>query len=213
MRAMLEPLKGKLLGTAFRAPFLPIMESVAAAADVTNEAGVVEGVPGWWCRPRSVRPDAAVLYLHGGAYIAGSAHAHRHLAGQLAQRTGVDFFLPDYRLAPEHPFPAAADDAWAAWKGLAQGIDRLAIVGDSAGGGLAPGLLAKIAARAGDGGPAARAAAVMSPTTDLAGTGPSMQSRAEADFLLSEETGQPGDQARSKQRSLSPGPPRPRIHV
>lgn len=189
MRAMLEPLKGKLLGTSFRAPFLQIMESVEAAPDIMGEAGVVGGVPGWWCRSPSARPNAAVLYLHGGAYIAGSGHAHRHLAGQLAQRTQVDFFLPDYRLAPEHPFPAAADDAWAAWQGLAQGASRLAVVGDSAGGGLALGLLARIAARAGNGSPVARAAAVMSPTTDLAGTGLSMQSRAEADFILTEEMG------------------------
>lgn len=189
MRAMLEPLKGKLLGTSFREPFLQIMESVEAAPDVTGEAGVVGGVPGWWCHPRSARPNAAILYLHGGAYIAGAAYAHRHLAGQLAHRTEVDVFLPDYRLAPEHRFPAAADDAWAAWRGLAQGASRHAVVGDSAGGGLALGLLAMIAARASDGAPVPRAAAVMSPTTDLAGTGPSMRSRAEADFILTEEMG------------------------
>lgn len=86
-------------------------------------------------------PDTAVLYLHGGAYTIGSPTTHRSLGGHLARGTGAAVAVLDYRLAPEHPYPAAVDDAVAAYLGLLErcglGPENIAIAGDSAGGGLA----------------------------------------------------------------------------
>jgi epsilon-lactone hydrolase len=82
------------------------------------------------------RPQA-VLHLHGGAYTVGSPRSHRGLAALLAQASGSVVYLPDYRLAPEHPYPAALDDAVRAAEQLAEHYPRFAISGDSAGGGLA----------------------------------------------------------------------------
>jgi epsilon-lactone hydrolase len=108
---------------------------------VRFQAGTLGGVGGEFVRTTAGRePDAAILYLHGGAYCVGSPATHRALAGALAARTQAAVFVADYRLAPEHPFPAALDDAVAAYRGLrasGHAAARLAIVGDSAGGGLA----------------------------------------------------------------------------
>jgi NADPH:quinone reductase-like Zn-dependent oxidoreductase/acetyl esterase/lipase len=186
MRIQVAPSKGKMSGPEARAPFDEVMEHVPDASGVQYTQGVVGGVPGTWCRPPSPRPDAAILYLHGGAYVLGSAFAYRHFVGQIAARTGVAAFVADYRLAPEHVFPAAIDDARAAYAGLVhQGARVIAIAGDSAGGGLALSLLAieQAAAQNGDG-VAACAAAVMSPWTDLALTGASLEDRAEDDPLV-----------------------------
>jgi len=99
------------------------------------------GVPGEWVRAREdSRPSLTVLYLHGGGYTTGSPATHRALTAHLAAQCGAGVFAADYRLAPEHPFPAALDDAVAAWRGLrGEGRDAgaIAIAGDSAGGGLA----------------------------------------------------------------------------
>lgn len=84
--------------------------------------------------------NSAMLYLHGGAYTIGSPDTHRGLTGHLAQATGATVFVPDYRLAPEHPYPAALDDALSVYRHLlSQGYrpDQISIAGDSAGGGLA----------------------------------------------------------------------------
>jgi acetyl esterase/lipase len=88
----------------------------------------------------SGEPDRAILYLHGGAFCVGSPRTHRAITGTLARLTGAQVFAADYRLAPEHPFPAALDDALAAYRGLLErgyAAQRVALVGDSAGGGLA----------------------------------------------------------------------------
>src|ERR1700684_25399 len=147
MRAIVEPNKGKLQGVAARVPFDAIMERVAAPAGVVYEAGRVGGVSGWWCRPETARPGQAVMHIHGGRFNWGSAHAFRHLAGHIAAGVGVAAFVPDYRVAPEHPFPAAAEDVRACCFGLVeQGFSKIAITGDSAGGTLAIGLLVHLAA-------------------------------------------------------------------
>lgn len=127
-----------------------------------------------------------MLHFHGGWFNWGSAQAYRNLVGHIAAKTGVEAFLPDYRLAPEHPFPAAVDDVRACFRGLVErGIRRIAISGDSAGGNLALGLLTSLVA---SGGMAPVAAVALSPVTDLALTGPSFETRAEADpyFLRSQ---------------------------
>jgi len=137
MRAIVEPNKGKLQGVAARVPFDAVMERVAAPAGVVYEAGRVGGVSGWWCRPETARPGKAVMHIHGGWFNWGSAHAFRHFAGHIAAGVGVAAFVPDYQLAPEHPFPAAAEDVRACYFGLVeQGFSKIAITGDSAGGTL-----------------------------------------------------------------------------
>ena len=190
MRQQLEPLKGQVSGPGARPMFDEMMRHMPAAPGVRYEAATVGGVAGWWCRPAATTaPASAVLYLHGGAYVLGSASAHRNFVSQLVVRAQVDFFVADYRLAPEHPFPAAVDDALAAYRGLAAlGKDCLALGGDSAGGGLAL-VTAALTTHEAAGQPAAvapRAAVVFSPWTDLALTSASMHTRAAADFLLTQ---------------------------
>ena len=105
-------------------------------------------VKGWWVCPKGAPVDRAILFLHGGAYMLGSAKAYRGLASQLAVRTGVSTFVLDYPLAPKHPFPAAFLAVSAARRWLReQGYGRLALVGDSAGAGLALGTMVSEDAR------------------------------------------------------------------
>lgn len=189
MRTEVAPFKGKPSGPDARGPFNEIMEKTPDALGVSYEQGTVGGVPGVWCHPQNPHPGVAILYLHGGAYMRGSAHAYRHLAGQVVARTSASTFVVDYRLAPEHPFPAALDDAKGAYRGLVeQGTQKVALVGDSAGGGLALVLLSVAQSDAlARGGVAPSAAVVMSPWTDLALTGLSLQNQADDDPLLTRE--------------------------
>ena len=189
MRKEVAQFKGAMTGPAARAPFDAVMEQTPDASGVVYEDGSVGGISGVWCQPSTARPDASVLYLHGGAYVLGSASAFRHLAGQFAERANVRVFVPDYRLAPEHPFPAAVEDAKSAYRGLTeQGAQAIVIVGDSAGGGLALALLAIASADARAGhGLAPSGALVISPWADLALTGNSLASRADDDPLLTKE--------------------------
>ncbi|MFZ5756487.1 MAG: alpha/beta hydrolase fold domain-containing protein [Pseudomonadota bacterium] len=142
------------------------------------------GLPARLLTPRDALPARHVLYLHGGAYIEGSTTSHTPLAGQVAAAARARAWLVDYRLAPEHPYPAAVDDAVAAYGALlAQGIDarHIAIVGDSAGGGLA--LAAALAlhdARL----PMPAALVLLSPWTDLTLSGRSMQAKEDAEPML-----------------------------
>ena len=175
-------------GPEARPAFDEMIARTSAADGVTHEAATVGGVPGWWCRPARAIDGAALLYLHGGAYVVGSAAAYRNFAGQIAARASAAMFVADYALAPERPFPAAFDDAKAAYRGLGEaGFQRIALAGDSAGGGLALALLAAVNAEAAGGGPRSAAAAVISPWLDLTLTGESMASKASVDPLLSRE--------------------------
>ncbi len=109
------------------------------AADVTLEKVSANGVPAEWSSTPSAAKDRVILYLHGGGYVIGSVASHRHLVTELGRAAGTRTLALDYRLAPEHPFPAAVDDAMAGYKFLlAQGFEpgNIAIAGDSAGGGL-----------------------------------------------------------------------------
>ncbi|WP_321937027.1 MULTISPECIES: alpha/beta hydrolase [unclassified Paraburkholderia] len=138
-------------------------------------------VKGWWIRPRSAPAHRAILFLHGGAFVLGSATGYRGFASQIAARAGVDTFVLDYPLAPEHPFPAAHDAVLAALRWLAKGgIREVALIGDSAGGGLALAVLG-VAER-----PAVSIASVaaFSPWVDLAFTGPSFHSETTHDPVL-----------------------------
>ena len=174
LRASVAAFKGKLAGTAARAPFDDLMERVAAPADMTFAADTVGGIPGVWAKPALRHKGAAILHVHGGWFNLGTARAYRNFVGHIASSAGADAFIPDYRLAPEHPFPAAVADVKACYRGLVdKGVNRIAVVGDSAGGNLALALLSI------DKSPVAGVA--ISPVTDLALTGESYATRADAD--------------------------------
>ena len=142
------------------------------------------GVPSEWVEVPGGSAVPTILYLHGGGYTVGSVRTHRALVARLAAATGGRGLTVDYRLGPEHPFPAAVDDAAAAYRWLVRsGVDprRIVVAGDSAGGGLTVALL--VALRdAGDPRPAA--GVCISPWTDLACTGESMTTRAAADPMV-----------------------------
>ncbi|WP_158813371.1 alpha/beta hydrolase [Methylocapsa sp. S129] len=185
MRQAAAAHKGEILGPDARPMFDAMLATTPAADHVRLEPGTVGGVPGFWVRPANAQPGARLLYVHGGGYVLGSAAAFGNFAGQIAARGGADAFLPDYRRAPEHAFPAAIDDAVAAYKGLvAEGAEKIVIAGDSAGGGLTLALLSILAGERAQGARQPLGAAVMSPWTDLALTGASMESRAEADPIF-----------------------------
>jgi epsilon-lactone hydrolase len=132
--------------------------------------------------PAQARSDAAILHLHGGWFNMGSAKAYRHLVAQVAARAGAKAFIPDYRLAPEHPFPAAPEDALACYLGLEKsGVQRIAITGDSAGGNLALVLASRVTDKAFTAKAKLVAVAVMSPVTDLSLSGETYETRADAD--------------------------------
>ena len=143
---------------------------------VRVSAAQVNGIPGEWV----TSPDSAenvLLYLHGGGYFGCSAETHRPITVYFAMH-GFRVFAPDYRLAPENPFPAAVDDAVAAYRGLlAAGYSpqRIVVAGDSAGGGLALSLMLVLRAAAT---PLPAAGALFSPWTDLAATGESVRTNA-----------------------------------
>lgn len=182
MRAIVEPNKGRLQGTAARVPFDAIMEHVAIPEGVTFEAGIVAGIPGWWCRPQAAQPGAVAFHIHGGWFNWGSAKAYRNLVGHLALHAGAVAFVPDYRLAPEHPFPAAADDVRTSYFGLLElGYKKIAVTGDSAGGNLALGLLISLNAAQSNNRVAPIAGVALSPVTDLSLSGASWTTRAAAD--------------------------------
>jgi acetyl esterase/lipase len=189
MRTMIALQPTLDLGPDGRVAFDALIERTPAAAGVVYEAATIGGVPGWWCRPTEAIADTAILYLHGGAYVVGSAHAYRHFVSQIAVRAGVPAFVADYGLAPERPCPAATDDVDAAYRGLAAaGFSKIVIVGDSAGGGLALAAAARMGQAAPDGKVAHPVAVVvMSPWTDLALTGDSLVTRAKRDPLLTRE--------------------------
>lgn len=128
--------------------------------------------------------DLAILYLHGGAYVLGAPGTHRSITGALAREAGASVFVPDYRLAPEHPCPAAVEDAVAAYRWLLDTgwpAGRTAVAGDSAGGGLA---LATALALRDEAVPLPAALGLISPWVDLTLAGESMEERAAADPML-----------------------------
>jgi acetyl esterase/lipase len=192
LRAGVAAFKGKLGGTAARAPFDDVMERVAAPTDVTFEADTVGGIAGLWAKPARPRKGAAIIHVHGGWFNFGTARAYRNLVGHIASRARTDAFIPDYRLAPEHLFPAAVTDVEACYRGLVdKGIDKIAVTGDSAGGNLALVLLSIVRAQVHKSDTTPVGAVAISPVTDLALTGESYQTRAEADpyFTKSQAAG------------------------
>ncbi len=142
-------------------------------ADVRISSAKVGGVPGEWVEGTG-SANAALLYLHGGGYFGCTAQTHRPITVSFA-RQGLRVFAPNYRLAPENQFPAAVDDAVAAYRGLlSEGYspERIVVSGESAGGGLTLSLLLTLRE---EGNPLPAGAAIFSPWTDLAATGDSIR--------------------------------------
>ena len=165
-----------------RAAFAPAGRLHPVPDDVLVSEVTAGGVPAHWLAAPGADASRVLLFLHGGGYEFGSLRSDGELAARLGRASGMRVLFPEYRLAPEHPFPAAIDDVLAAWRWLrtGQGLSArsIAVAGDSAGGGLTVALL--VAAR--DAGEALPAAAVlMSPTVDLTSSGASMTERADQD--------------------------------
>ena len=142
------------------------------------------GVPAEWIDVRDTRSDRAFLYLHGGGYFIGSCQSHRGFVSHIARESCSRTLLPEYRLAPENPFPAGLLDARAAYRFLlAQGYspDRIVVGGESSGGGLTLALLQTLRD---EGMPMPAGAVLLSPWTDLLGTGESLRTRARQDPWL-----------------------------
>ena len=182
IRAMSSAAKGVPPGIEGRGQFDALMESVLPRDDVTFEADTIGGIQGLWVLPRGGRSEEAILHLHGGWFNFGSADAYRNLVGHIAARVGARAFIPNYRLAPEHLFPAATEDALASYEGLAKrNVHRVALTGDSAGGNLALGLASRITSGDTSIGATLVGVAVMSPVTDLTLSSPTYNTRADAD--------------------------------
>ncbi|QCB48266.1 alpha/beta hydrolase fold domain-containing protein [Hydrogenophaga sp. PAMC20947] len=166
LRLLLKPVFSPRFSIAFQRRWLSLIaKTTLVPHGVTVEAGAAGGVPGEWLRRAhgdAVQPGC-ILYLHGGAYCLGSPATHRSLTARLAKFTGLPVFALDYRLAPDHPFPAALDDTLAAFRALHRD-GPVVIAGDSAGGGLA---LATALALRDASGPRPAALLLLSPWSDV----------------------------------------------
>jgi epsilon-lactone hydrolase len=167
-----------------------LREAISAqplAAEITVTAAVLGSVPAAEITVEGVESRYVVLYFHGGVYVIGDAFQAADLASQVGRRTQAKAISVDYRLAPEHPYPAAVDDALAAYEALLEGgvaPSEIVFAGESAGGGLAVATL--INARD-HGLPLPAAAFVMSPYVDLTLAGTTMESKRELDPLLNRD--------------------------
>lgn len=162
------------------------MEKLAfpAADDIRSEKVSVTGIEGEWVRAPASRSERAILYLHGGGYVIGSCNTHRALAGEIARESEASVLLINYRMGPEHPFPAAVDDSVVAFEWLLnngyKGTD-IALAGDSAGGGLA---LATLVASRDRGLEIPASGVAISPWADLTCSNEAYQSKAADDPMV-----------------------------
>jgi len=211
---------------AVRARIDGAMMLSASPPPLTSILPATLGVAGRWVRAQGANPAQVILYFHGGAYVMGSSLTHSGVAGHLSALSGASVFLPDYRLAPEHPFPAAFNDAVASYDALlGKGYDPATIVlaGDSAGGGLALALLAHLCKR----GPRPAGAMVYSPLTDLTFSGASLVTNSSREQVLAPtrltevrahilggaKPGEANDPRLSPLHASFPAPPPVQIHA
>jgi monoterpene epsilon-lactone hydrolase len=167
-----------------RAEFGKLMAMFAPDPTVRRTPAEANGVGGEWFDPDGAAPGRVVYYLHGGGYVIGSTETHANLIAEFAKACHARCFAPNYRLAPEYPFPAAVEDALAAYRWLLHqqaAPESIVIAGDSAGGGLT---IATLLAARDAGLPMPAAAVCLSPWTDLAGTGASLDTRGDRDPML-----------------------------
>jgi acetyl esterase/lipase len=151
------------------------------ARGVKVRRGEINGLDAEWLTPKHAADGKLLLYLHGGGYVMGSCATHRQMVSYIAKAAGVQALLPEYRLAPEHRFPAAINDCVGAYRALLrQGYDAgdIVIAGDSAGGGLT---MATLFVLREGGDPLPAAAFLLSPWLDLTGDGESMDTHADRD--------------------------------
>lgn len=187
IRAMLEGLPPAGSVEEIRQRYVGIAPMFPAAPDVTTDAVVMADVPCEWASPPGARDDRVVLYLHGGGYVVGSIESHRHLAAEVARAAGARALVVDYRLAPEHPFPAAVDDALGVYRGLLDAgyeASNIAIAGDSAGGGLTVATMLAVKAASL---PQPSCAFCVSPWVDLEAQGGSMIAKASVDPMIQKD--------------------------
>jgi monoterpene epsilon-lactone hydrolase len=165
----------------FRRLYGELLDNFTLPADAEVEEVDAGGVPALWVSAPGTSRNNVVLALHGGGFCMGTARGYDEFAYRISQAADARVLVVDYRLAPEHPFPAALDDTVAAYRWVRQqGAERVALVGDSAGGGLVVSALVQLRDE-GDAMPAAGVA--MSPLADLAGESPSLTERAHLDPL------------------------------
>ena len=156
--------------------------------DVTAQPADANGVRAEWTSTPDADPAHVVLYLHGGGYVLGSLDSHRHLAAEIGRACGARTLAVDYRLAPEHPFPAPVEDTVAAYRYLlASGVaaSRIVMAGDSAGGGLVVGAMLALKEA---GLPLPACGWCLSPWVDMQALGESFTDRAKADPTVQRET-------------------------
>jgi acetyl esterase/lipase len=167
----------------WRSGFERLCSSFEIPSDARFETIDADGVPGLKTSVGNASSTHVVVHFHSGGYVMGSSTAYRNFAARLSRVTRATVLVPDYRLAPEHPFPAAVDDAVATYHWCRKFWDpaRIIISGDSAGGGLA---IAALLALRDAGAPLPAAAVAISPLLDLCGEGDSMQSNAGIDPLI-----------------------------
>ncbi len=171
-----------------RRNFEIFMAAMPAAADIAFEEIRIAERPAAWLTPPDAPASRVLLFLHGGGFVIGSHRTHRGLAGELARAVGARALSVDYRLAPEHPFPAGLDDCLAAYRWLLeQGVaaDSIVLAGDSAGANLA---LACLQALRDSGVCLPRGACLLSPWIDLALAGDSFESKAASDPRMTQQT-------------------------
>ena len=173
--------------TESRAMFEQMAGAFPAPQGVSSNPVDAGGIAGEWITAPGARPDRIIYWLHGGGYCIGSINTHRALVAGISAASGARALVIDYRLAPEHPFPAAVEDAVSGYLWLlSTGVDPAQIIigGDSAGGGLT---MATLLALKGGDKPLPAAAVCISPWTDMTMTGESLVSKAEADPMIAQD--------------------------
>ena len=176
-----RPSRGDITIEQARAGLEALSEIVKPAADVQCEPVDVDGVPGEWVAASNADPERIVYCLHGGGYTIGSIKSHREMVSRISRATAARALLVEYRLAPEHRFPAAVEDALTGYRWLiSNGADpaHTVIAGDSAGGGLT---VATLVALRDAGNPLPAAAVCLSPWVDMECLGESMRTKADVD--------------------------------
>jgi epsilon-lactone hydrolase len=164
-----------------------VMSRIGAPKGIMTEAVNIKGIKCEWVAVDKQSSERVILHLHGGGYNTGSIHTHRGLAAELSKASGERVLLPEYRLAPEHPFPAALDDTLSVYRWLlGQGISssNIIISGDSAGGGLA---LSTVMALRDNGEVLPRALICMSPWADLTMSNETYRTNKGIDFMINIE--------------------------
>ncbi|QSE92722.1 alpha/beta hydrolase [Rhodococcus pseudokoreensis] len=166
----------------YRRLYDEVLANFELPADAKVEAVDAGGTPAFWVDAPDSAPDQVVIVVHGGGFCMGTASGYREFGYRISKAARARVLVVDYRLAPEHPFPAPLDDVVTAyrWVRRQEGVRSVALVGDSAGGGLAIGALVKLRE---DGDEAPDAAVACSPLVDLAGEGASLTERAHLDPL------------------------------